>query len=264
VRTFAKRKRSGGIRRIFAPSDHERLTLQALLPALAGPQTQLPAAHGFRAGRGVVTAAQPHVRAAVTVSLDLSDFFDRCTLPLARERGVPDAVLAEKLAFVGTPRAARQGLPTSPAVANLCARPLDNAILDILRQAGHATVCVAGLPPAGTTAAYTRYADDLSISLWTDPGQEELLTLIAQISDAAQRCGLPLNMRKTRIQRAARGRREICGVLVDDRGIYPTRRHRRQLRAAVHNLRWHPGEYEQERMRGLAAWCQLVPPKGAR
>ncbi len=233
MRVFSIPKHSGGVRTIYAPDAAEKETLRALLPALSPMQDRLTAAHGFKPRHNVVTAALPHVGMAVTVSLDLKDFFDHCTRELAMQRGVPAAVADEPLAFPDG--AARQGLPTSPAVANICAKALDEAIIRILRKAGFPRVNVKG-KAADFPAAYTRYADDLSISFLADPGETALRAIIGKIVDAARMVGLPVNPRKVRVQRATGGRREICGVMVDAVGVYPRRDFRRKLRAAEWKL----------------------------
>ncbi len=262
MRTFRIPKRSGGVRVIYAPDAAEKETLRALLPSLTPVQDRLTAAHGFRARRGIVTAAMPHVGMAVTISIDLQDFFDHCTHELAALRGVPREVLDAPLAWPDG--AARQGLPTSPAVANVCAKPLDEAVIRILRKTGY-KVCVQGMPGPDATAAYTRYADDLSISLRGDPGQETITKIITKVCDAARMVGLPVNPRKVRVRRAVGGRREVCGVVVD-RYTHPTRAFRRRLRAAEHRLNQVSQDSREyrvlaRRVAGMQEFARLAVPR---
>jgi len=261
MQTYLIPKRSGGTRQIFAPDPTEKAKLREYLDSLNRAQSTLSAAHGFRPAHNVVTAARPHIGMAVTINMDLSDFFDSCTLDMAQTRGVPRQVLDEPLAFLSTYpdplfnkptlAAARQGLPTSPAIANLCAKPLDEAIVRLLTKAGY-MVCTSGVPSMEHTAAYTRYADDLSVSFRIDPGQAALTAVRERIVDAAVRCGFRVNARKTHIRRAAGGRREVVGVMVDDT-LHASRTVRRKLRAAEHQA-------ARNSVCSLRAYCAMRAP----
>lgn len=71
---------------------------------------------------------------------------------------------------------------------------------------------------------------------------------------AASKCRFNLNHAKTRMQRATSGRRIITGVAVDDKHVYPTRKHKRLLRAAKHS-----GNEASES--GYREWLALKAPK---
>lgn len=274
MRIFDIKKHSGGYRRIFAPDTVEKQELRNVLSQINQERPELKAAHGFREYRSVVTNALPHVGAKVTISLDLKDFFDTVTLETAKARLSSDIYSHENcfLNIEGKPegsdkeRAARQGLPTSPAIANVCAAPLDAAIIKSLKKLGFQKIATEK-PEENPDAAYTRYADDLSISLWSDPGQPVIRNIISKTMDCAIRCGFRVNYKKIRVQRSKGGRREICGILVDDNGIYPRRDLRRRLRAAIHNVQLagnSRGEQEQARKcKGLFEFAQLRKPKTA-
>ncbi|MHB1762668.1 MAG: reverse transcriptase family protein [Acidimicrobiales bacterium] len=232
-------KRSGGTRTIYVPNRSEKAALRSIagdLIAKARKADRAEVVHGFARGRSPVTNAQAHVGHAFTISFDLADFFASVT----PERLVGKLSKAE-LEMVMVDGAARQGLPTSPAVANLAASDLDKAILRWIERGAKQVV-------------YTRYADDLTLS-FDDPA------LISALRDAVpqivRRCGFALNPRKVRVQAAAAGRRIVCGVAVDDVGVHPTRAARRRLRAAQHQ--GHSAQAE-----GLAEWCKLRPPRERR
>lgn len=228
MRVVEIKKSSGGTRRIYAPSKDERAEYRTLLAGIAQPAGLLRSAHGFLAGRNIVTNAFPHVGKAMTISMDLSDFFDSVRPSMVRGR-VPQAVLERCfLAADGTPGTsedcrARQGLPTSPALANLAGIAMDEAILKKLKKLG-----VVG-------AVYTRYADDLSISMDCDD-QATAEAVIAAVTEIANRCGFRVNARKTRVKRASAGNRECCGVMATPDGVAISRHTRRNIRAAEHNL----------------------------
>jgi hypothetical protein len=175
--------------------------------------------------------------------------------------------------FVGSPvkewRFAAQGLPTSPALANIAASPMDNEIM--------------ALCPKGRFAerpfVYSRYADDLTFSCRTMATVELLLQKIPEI---AERHGFQINAAKTKVQCAKAGRRIITGVAVGEHDITITRDVRRRLRAGHHqdtaglkkrNVRrmlfgkrkWKkllPLRYRFYcGLKGLVEWSKLKPPK---
>jgi hypothetical protein len=103
---------------------------------------------------------------------------------------------------------------------------------------------------------YTRYADDLIVSLDTDdPVATKHVVTILDIT--ARGMGWSLAQHKTRIQRSRAGRRVIVGVSVDQ-DCRPTRKVRRKLRAAQHQ------NPESPSARGLGEWCLLRKPKATR
>jgi hypothetical protein len=236
------KKKSGGSRIIYAVNPDERREFRALLDTIRPCPEQMPSAHGFMAGRGIVTAARCHVGAAVTLSWDLAEFFPSVRPDMVRGR-VPAAVL-ERCFPDGAPQ---QGLPTSPAIANIAAAPMDAAIKKALKKSGLET-------------AYTRYADDLSVSLWGTPAPDAIKKISAAVADCIRRCGFAPNPRKTRVQWAAHGRREILGVMVDD-AIHVSRDFRRRLRAAKHNAAAAPGDrVRAQRAAGMTEFAHLKPP----
>lgn len=227
-----KRKR-GEYRTIYVPSREEKVQLRSIAGDIARKAERLAGSvvHGFTRGRNAVTNAQQHVGYAYTTCFDLKDFFDTVT-----ERQLRGKLKKAELALVLVDGAARQGLPTSPAVANLAAADMDAAILKWCDKKG---------------IVYTRYADDLAFS-YNDPGM--LPELLKTIPAIVSRCGFKINASKTRTMSAKAGRRTITGVAVDDTGVYPTRRAKRRLRAAEHQKR-------TNQARGLREWCAVKTPR---
>jgi len=218
------KKRSGRIRTIYAVSAEERRMYRDLLSQISLPESLLKHAHGFMPKKSIVTNALQHVKKKMTINMDLSDFFDSVT-PLQTRRILPtscyDHCFLDKDGYPDyTNGAPRQGLPTSPAIANIAAIPMDKAIMKKLIK-----LQIPG-------AVYTRYADDLSISCDTD-SQEIAETIIKSVKEIVKRCGFKVNPQKTHVLRD-KSRREVCGIMVDDT-IHISRRQRRKLRAAKHN-----------------------------
>jgi len=226
------RKKSGGLRTIYKPSYREKAELRALLSQLNKIARQLcpDCVHGFMPDRNVVTNAASHIGYQFTLCMDLSDFFD--TVTEWHVGNILGSNYCEKVLVDG---AARQGLPTSPAVSNIAAAAMDCLILTYIHD----------------DDVYTRYADDLTIS---SNNWSRIDGYRSVVEAFAKQYRFRVNAKKTRLQCACNGRRIITGVGVDDRHVYPTRRVKRKLRAAEHQQR------NSSSARGLREWCRLKTP----
>lgn len=220
-------KRAGGLRLIEIPKSRLRTMQRKILHQLLDRVTPHVAAHGFRRAHSCLTHAALHVGQASVIRMDLKDFFP--SIPAARVHALfatlgysaSVAGVLARLCTTRTPAAAfehagvraalrrdahavlraphlPQGSPCSPALANLCAHRLD------MRLAALA---------ASIDARYSRYADDLVFS-----GGVALARAMerfhAQVGAIAIEEGFALNMRKTRLMRAAT-RQRITGIVVN-------------------------------------------------
>lgn len=92
-----------------------------------------------------------------------------------------------------------QGAPTSPMLANLAVRDLDNQVAKIADSYG---------------LIYTRYADDLTLSTSDDFSKKQASEVIGKIYAAFATVGLSPNVTKTRV-RPPGSRKIVLGLLVD-------------------------------------------------
>jgi RNA-directed DNA polymerase len=278
-------KGNGKFRTIYSPNASEKEQLQSILPYLNEQAIALDThsvAHGFMPGRSIITNALAHAgNWQITLHFDFEDFFDSVTPDMAPD---PPSRVA-RLWYRDTcfpDGAARQGLPTSPAIANIAATPFDAAVISLRdnltpkrRILGH----------RGPSFVYTRYADDLTFST---NSEKVAATLLTDIPTLAAAHGFKINPAKTTRQHAAVGHRIVTGIAVTPTGILPTRRARRKLRAASHqiqrgirrrNLRkmlskqaesYHRsdpftinrlGDVLRAQWRGLASFIRLIPPR---
>jgi hypothetical protein len=249
------RKRDGRIRLLEAPKPQLKALQRRLLHDLLSRISPHDAAHGFRAGRSVVTYAAPHAGQAMVLRLDLCDFFGSIAAArvraLFRTLGYPREVahLLTGLCSTTTPSDAwpansppdtwasrrrfanphlPQGAPTSPALANLCSRRLDVRL--------HALATATGV-------CYTRYADDLAFS-----GGSEFARTVdrfrIQVAAIALDEGFDVRLKKTR--RMRRGQRQhLAGVVVNEHPNVARDEYDR-LKAILHNCRRH-GPQSQNR-----------------
>ena len=230
-------KKTGGARCISAPKPALKKAQRWVLDQLLARLGVEPPAHGFVAGRSIVTNAALHVGRAVVINLDLREFFPSITF--RRVKGLFHALgygeqVATVLALLCTepPRVAAeldgkvyhvalgqrvlpQGACTSPAITNALCRRLDRRLTGLARKHGF---------------TYTRYADDLTFSGDNARAVGRLLRSVRSVVAAE---GLTEHPRKTRVMRRA-NRQEVTGVTVNSR---PTvaREEVRRLRAVLHN-----------------------------
>lgn len=261
--TFAIPKRSGGERLIHAPKRRLKTVLRSLDRLLVSKLPRSEHAHGFVRGRSIATNAAPHVGKAVVLHFDIKDCFP--TIHFGRVRGLLIAlgygypvaavlavlmtesprqpVAAEgKLYHVPTgPRVCVQGAPTSPGLCNAILLRLDRRLAGLARKHGF---------------AYTRYADDLTLSGNDLAKVGKLLKLVPAIVAAE---GFAVNAEKTRVLRAGR-RQAVTGVVVNsEMGL--SRQERRRLRAALHRQKTAAkvaGAGERLRLHGKLAYLFML------
>ena len=239
-------KGNGKMRRIYVPDPVEKAMLRAMLPRLNELQERhaySAVVHAFVRGRSPLTNAKQHRGFQYTLKFDLKDFFDTVTRDKLESKDgarFPSPFEFKDLDLCFPDGAARQGLPTSPIIANIAAFPMDGQLLALKGRTGRFEV----------DFVYTRYADDLTFS-FDDARIATVLKL--EVPVIVERCGFVLNESKTRLQCAKVGRRKITGYAVDDE-VYPTRELRRRLRAAKHQGR-------PSQIAGLEEWCRMRLPR---
>ncbi|MBI1188721.1 MAG: TIR domain-containing protein [Alphaproteobacteria bacterium] len=216
-RTFEIPKRSGGMRRIDAPTGLVRQMQKKLAPILAGAYEAHPSAHGFIKERGVLSNAKGHAGQRLVLNIDLEDFFP--SINFGRIRGLFMAApflcgpgAATVLAQICTLRnGLPQGAPTSPALSNFIAASLDRRLTRLAKD---------------HNLRYSRYADDITFS--TNQGvfppavamkvQTEGASLGVRPGEALDRAiaaaGFAINLRKVRLQSRS-VRQNVTGLTVN-------------------------------------------------
>jgi hypothetical protein len=148
------------------------------------------------------------------------------------------------------PRCLPQGAPTSPALTNTLCLRLDQRLSGLARKYGW---------------RYTRYADDLTFSLPnSNKGEPKLNALMGLVKRIAAAEGFRVHPEKTRIARSG-SRQRVTGLVVNGQGQPRVpRKLKRELRAAVHNLKRGKPLKEGEslaRLTGYAAYIHMSDPK---
>ncbi|GHC53736.1 reverse transcriptase family protein [Neogemmobacter tilapiae] len=265
-------KSDGTLRLIEEPRPFLKRLQRRILTGLLNHVPPHPAAHGFRPGHSVLTAARAHAGEQIVLRFDLRHFFASITIArvygLFRTMGYP-ATIARPLAGLTTAitptevhktphlagaelfaaRHLPQGAPTSPALANLAAWFLD------LRLAGLAR---------SVNAQYTRYADDLTFS-----GDRRIApVLLDALPHIITETGFRLNLSKTRIM-PAHQRQTVTGLTVNRHLNLPRDQYDR-LKATIHHLTCPDDPRRQDpaflaQLSGRITWAeQANPHRGAK
>jgi retron-type reverse transcriptase len=272
-RRFKIPKRTGGERLISAPRKRLKAAQRFILDNLLDKSSLSEHAHGFRALHSIVTNARPHVGASVVVNVDLRDFFPTVTYPrvkgLFRKLGYCEEV-ATLLGLLCTEpdttetkldgityyvargtRHLPQGAPTSPAITNLLCRRLDQRLSGFAKKHG---------------LAYTRYADDLTLSA-PNGAEAPIGAILAVLEKVTRGEGFTIHPDKISIKRRGR-RQEVTGIVVNERlGI--DRRTLRRFRAFLFQLEkdgpegkhWGQGQDPIASAVGFANFVFMVDPK---
>ena len=262
-------KRSGGQRAIWAPMPKLKKVQRWILREILDRLLVHGAAHGFLAGRSIATNAAQHTDSRLVVKMDIEDFFP--SVSWKRVKGVfrkagYNEQIATLLALLCTEspremvehngrthyvalseRCLPQGAPTSPALTNVLCLRLDRRI-------------------SGTASKfnwrYSRYADDLTFSFATKDKKEPGIThLLGSVKRILGEEGFKVNTKKTGVIREG-AVQEVTGLVVNGKGAPRVNRQtKRQMRAAIHNLkqgRTLPEGGSLERLRGYAAYIAMT------
>jgi len=236
---FRIAKKTGGYRTLSAPMPRLKRAQYWLLDNVLEKVKIHDAAHGFRAGRSILTNAAPHQERAIVLNFDLKDFFPSISYKrvkglfrslgyaeaqaavfalLATEADTAEVVLdGQNWHVANGERVLPQGAPTSPALTNVLCRKLDRRLTGLAQKYGF---------------AYTRYADDLTFSAAVEDSKATK-ALIWAVEKIIEDEGFTLNTEKTRVMRR-NGRQEVTGITVND-GLTVSRKERRKFRAHLHN-----------------------------
>lgn len=275
-RPFTIPKRDGSKRQIWAPLPKLKAAQRWILRHIVEHLPVHGAAHGFLTGRSIASNAAAHTDAKTVLKVDLKDFFPTVTWRRAkgvfRKAGYRDQI-ATLLALICTeaprevvekdgktyyiamgPRCLPQGAPTSPGLTNTICLRLDRRLSGLALKLGW---------------RYTRYADDLTFSIPKGhEGPPKLGTLMGSIGRIVADEGFSVHPKKTRVARSG-GRQKVTGLVVNGQGEPRVpRKLRREMRAAIHNLKNGKGLKEGEsfsRLIGYAAYvCMTQPELGQR
>lgn len=237
--SIVRPKRTGGTRLLSAPEpvlmDVQRFILRRALQHVP----LHPSSYAYQAKRTVLECAQQHLGARWILKFDLHDFFgqieERDVYRVFRERGY-SALVSLELARICTRAptsfgsATRrygaiptysvnvegrlpQGSPTSGALSNAVATPLDHDL--------HSFATRLGL-------VYTRYSDDMVMSTSSNLDRAEAVAMIHEVGRLVAAHRFRLHRKKTRVIPPG-ARHVVLGLLVDGEEVRLTPEFRRRV-----------------------------------
>ena len=222
-------KRSGGTRRITAPTGKLK-DIQRCISAIAAPYYRTPeCVQGFAEGRSVATNARNHTGRNYVLNIDLKDFFPTITytrvMKSLQELGFNEEVsdIISRLCTIPMwderkemwRNALPQGSPASPLLSNIVCSSLDHRLSALAQRYG---------------VTYSRYADDMTFSSNHSVYSRDGL-FFKELEDIVRSSGFKINEKKTRLQKKG-SRQEVTGLIVGEK-VNTYRQFTKNLRAAV-------------------------------
>ncbi|WP_282205995.1 reverse transcriptase family protein [Kitasatospora fiedleri] len=224
---FSRPKREPGRVRIIASPNPVLMDIQRwLLAHIFENIHPHRASFAYQRGRSAVQCAEAHLGATWLLKFDLHDFFhsisEREVYGVLRAVGY-NRLVAFEISRICTrlpqqwardawwryptirsyngnrPGFLPQGAPTSGAVANLVARPLDDRLWEVAENHG---------------LTYTRYADDLTFSALHSLDRTTVTRCVSDITQAVYQSHFQVHRKKTRIVPPGQ-RKLVLGLLVD-------------------------------------------------
>ena len=183
---------------IFSPGYHLKLVQKSILHGVLDA-IPLPSCVHSCCGRSIFSNAAMHVGQEAVAMFDMQDFFPSVPSDRVRQLFLDVAMerrLANMLTLLTTAKGhLQQGLPTSPAIANIVAIPLDNELLSWCSFRG---------------LNYSRYVDDITIS-GNAPAMSDVDSIVRE---AVERNGFVYSDRKFRFM-AANAPQQVTGIIVN-------------------------------------------------
>lgn len=239
-RHFRIKKKSGGTRPISAPRTYIKAVQKFILKSILEKQTIPNYVMGFVKGQSIFHNARLHVGAKYLLNVDIENFFGFVKIEQVRDifeslgYGKEMAHLLALLCTLGG--SLPQGAPTSPCLANLAFRQVDQEIERL---------------STNRSFTYSRYADDLTFSAEVAI-QRDFVQELRQI--LLQR-GFRINEAKVRFARPGQAL-YVTGLVANEKP-QPNRRTRRQLRAMFHHAAKDPRSFEKS-SNALFGWASFV------
>lgn len=299
--TFEIRKRSGGNRRICMPAPYLRRVQRWIHSHILLSPGALGLIHASSTAYGpdcsALANASLHAGAAWMVKLDIKDFFESISErqvfgvyralqyppliafeltrlstrtvrtpwqqhPSSRERRwrwrQGEAAGDMPYAHTGEVGHLPQGAPTSPLLANLVVREMDKRILALAESAG---------------ATYTRYADDIVLSL-TDCTRARAEGLLREVAAVITHRGFRVNRKKTHVHGPG-ARKVVTGLVVNAPSPRLPKAVKDEIDLAIYHIQKHglSGHMERRRsknplgylshLKGLLIYARNVEPEYA-
>lgn len=265
-------KKTGGVRTISAPMPQLKAAQYWVLNNILYKITAHDLAHGFLPERSIKTNAEPHVKQAVVINMDLKNFFP--TLTYKRIKGMfkslgysqqiatvlgllctePEMdkmeLDGEKFYVAKGERFLPQGAPTSPMITNIICQKMDKRLAGLAEKMGF---------------VYTRYADDLTFSA-SGEAVKKVDKILWSVGEIVKAEGFELHPDKTKVMRNG-SKKEVTGIVVNEK-MNTDRKTLRKFRALLHQIettgwvgkKWGKGNIKHT-IKGYANYLHQINPE---
>lgn len=176
--------------------------------------------HGFILGKDTLTNAKSHLGNKLLLSLDILDFFRSINIGQVKMAfeflGFNDEISGFLSDITTIENSLPPGFPTSPFIANIVFRKLDDEINNLCKQNG---------------AVYTRYADDISISSNQD------IPSINDIENIISSAGFLINSQKSKFFKRGQNQYVTGLSIADDKYPRIPKQIKRKLRQEIYHIK---------------------------
>ena len=219
-RSFQIKKRSGGLRKIYAPYPSMLMCQDWIYNNILINKPVHSAAHGFVPGRSIFSNASAHLNSKCLMKIDLKDFFPSIPINWVvnyfLSLGYADNASFYLAALCCNEGRLVQGSSTSPYLTNILLKSLDERI---------------SLLAKSYDLNFTRYADDLTFS-----GEYIPHKLIGIVTEIITQYGLVVNDKKTKLQIGS-NQRIVTGLSVAGSMLAVPRKFKRDLKLELHFIK---------------------------
>ena len=244
-RSFQIGKRGGGTRIINSPRVFIKVVQYWVLDYLLHSLKIHPSCQSYQKGKSILSNASSHVGKQYVANMDIVDFFGSIKTEnvnhLLKENSFGDQLSMFIARLVTYNNALPQGAPTSPIISNSYLFKFDQVASKISNE---------------LELAYTRYADDITVS---GNFLSDIKKCINKLTLLLNTYGLQLNDKKTRIATKG-GQQRVTGLVVNVQAA-PPRLFRRKIRAMFHNADINPEQYNSRiaELNGYLSYLQSFP-----
>lgn len=257
-------KRSGGVRVMVQPAAELKMVQEWLQVHLLQYLPVSTIATAFEPGTSIVKNARVHASSQYSVRVDISDFFPSIRLTdlyavIARESAkLPSwAVAPEMLAFLSKACFDKEGrlpigYPTSPKIANVVMRDLDDLLARDLSSS----------PEKFGNFVLTRYADDFVFSTDLKGACRAFVSAFEGALAGSKTPKLKINAKKTKLMSRKGGSTLITGLRINQQGkvgVHQNYRDHVRLLLKLYSKSRLKAE-DLERLRGHLAFIEHADP----
>lgn len=253
-KSFNIKKTSGGNRRISTPSKELKAIQKFILTAILEKIPTHKCATAYKKNTSIKDNVKPHLNGKYFLCMDFKDFFhsiqksdfQKCAKETnqLKEMSELDIKIIAEIIFKDSHLA--QGAVTSPAVSNIICHKLDKEISALCEK---------------NEVAYTRYADDLTLSC---SNKNTLFKIEKSIKDIIKNIEYPrsieINIEKT-VHTSQKRRVIRTGLKITNNGeISIGREKKRRIRSEIH--KWEKlNESDKKKLAGTLSFCKGVEPR---